>query len=93
VPRFRKSSAIPLSRSRPHSPVIGSTFIPSGVESFAFSVLLRSLRCFVVNVSGQHTGLVFRDKDAIDMLTLEDDSYTWSRKGSKRKVRPGNNPE
>lgn len=71
-----------------------SGFLPRAVEFSAFLCFLPSLLWFVAEISGQRTGLIFRDKDAFDILTLEDGTDTLSRNvRSKRKVSPSNNPE
>jgi hypothetical protein len=51
-------------------------------------VFLSSLRWFVAKISGQRTGVIFRDKDAFDILTLEDDTDTLSRNVGKNRYAP-----
>jgi len=71
-------------------------FLPLGIElsSLLSFFFLRSLRWFLENISEQRTGLIFRDKNILDILNLEDGTDTLSQiVGTKRKVRPSYNPK
>ena len=61
---------------------------------FCSFFFLLSLRSFLAYISGQRTGLIFRDKDILDILNLEDGTDTLYRiVCTIRKVIPSYNPK